>query len=220
MNKVVIYGNQSEARETYYCLKYYSDCEVVGFTVDREYIESDKLFQLPVVPFDIVKTAFPPDSYKMKIAVGYLQNNKIRKERYLSSKEMGYQLINFISPKAVIFPETEVGDNCLVSHFAVISPDAKIRNNVIIGSNCTLGHDVVVGDHCYFSNGVSIAGGVIVGPGCFIGTNATIRNKVSIGKECVIGAGALILENIENNKVYLGEPASELPISSDELSLG
>lgn len=83
-----------------------------------------------------------------------------------------------------------------------------------------MGHDVVVGDHCFLSNGVSIAGGVIIGPGCFISTNATIRNKISIGKECVIGAGAVILENIEEKKVYLGEPASELPISSDELYLG
>lgn len=219
MDKIIIYGNKSIAREAFYYLKYYSDYKVVGFTVDREYMESDTLLQLPVLPFDIVETAFPSNGHKMLIAVGYVQNNKIRKERYFRSKEMGYQLINFISPKSILHPETAVGDNCIIGHNTVISPDARIGNNVIIASGCMIGHDVIIGDHCFFSPGVSVAGSVDIGSCCFLGTNATIRNKVSIGKECVIGAGAVILEDIEDRSVYLGEPATKLPIFSDELSL-
>jgi sugar O-acyltransferase (sialic acid O-acetyltransferase NeuD family) len=220
MDKIIIYGNKSIAREAFYYLKYFSDYKVVGFTVDREYMESDTLLQLPVSPFDIVETAFPPNRHKMLIAVGYVQNNKIRKERYFRSKEMGYQLINFISPKSILHPETAVGDNCIIGHNTVISPDAKIGNNVIIASGCMIGHDVIIGDHCFFSPGVSVAGSADIGSCCFLGTNATIRNKVSIGKECVIGAGAIILENTEDKSVYLGEPATLLPISSDKLPLG
>ncbi|OGW37726.1 MAG: hypothetical protein A2Y97_13415 [Nitrospirae bacterium RBG_13_39_12] len=220
MEKVILFGNQSVAKEIFFYLKYFSDYEVVGFTVDREYLESDSLFELPVSPFDIVETVFPPDKHKMFIAVGYVQNNKIRKERYFQSKEMGYQLINFISPKSIIYPGTMEGDNCKIGHYAVISPGAKIGNNVIIGNGCMIGHDVIIGDHCYFSGGVSVAGSVSIGSCSYLGTNSTIRNKVSIGKECVIGAGAIILENTEDRSVYLGEPATLLPISSDKLPLG
>jgi sugar O-acyltransferase (sialic acid O-acetyltransferase NeuD family) len=220
MEKVVIFGNGSEAKETYHFLKHFFDYHIVGFTVDREYIESDSMFQLPVIPFDVVEKTFIPKTHHMYIAVGYVQNNRIRKERYCRAKEMGYQLINLISPKSVIFPETVIGDNCAIGHFTVVSPDAKIGNNVLIGSNSAIGHDVVIGDHCFFSNGVTIAGGVTIGSSCFISTGVTIRNKVAIGNDCVIGAGAIILENIGDKKVYLGEPATELPISSDELSLG
>jgi sugar O-acyltransferase (sialic acid O-acetyltransferase NeuD family) len=220
VEKVIIYGNESMARDSFYFLKYYSDYEVVGFTVDRAYVGSGTLFKLPVTPFDTVETAFPPNSHKMLIAVGYVQNNRIRKERYNQSKEMGYRLINSISPKAVIYPETEIGDNCIIGHYAVISADAKIGNNVIIGHSCTIGHDVFIGDHCFLSTDVSIAGSVNIGSSSYLGTNATIRNKVSIGKECVIGAGAIILENVEDRSVYLGEPATLLPISSNELPLG
>ena len=208
------------ARETFNSLKYFSEYEVAGFTVDREYLDSESLFQLHVTPFDIVETIFPPDKYKMFIAVGYVQNNKVRKERYFRSKEMGYQLINFISPKSINNPETAIGDNCYIGHYTVISPDVKIGNNVIIGNGCMIGHDVVIGDHCFFSNGVSIAGGVSIESACFFGTNSTMRNNISIGKECVIGAGAIILENTEYRSVYLGEPATKLAISSDELPLG
>jgi sugar O-acyltransferase (sialic acid O-acetyltransferase NeuD family) len=220
MEKVVLFGNTSTARETFFGLKYYSDYAVVGFTVDREYFESDRLCELPVVPFDVVETVFPPGKHKMLIAVGYVQNNRVRKERYFQLKEKGYQLINFISPKAIMYPGSAEGDNCIIGHYTVISPGAKIGNNVIIGNGCMIGHDVIIGDHCYFSGGVCVAGNVSIGSCSYLGTNATIRNKVSIGKECVIGAGAIILENTEDRSVYLGEPATLLPISSDELPLG
>jgi sugar O-acyltransferase (sialic acid O-acetyltransferase NeuD family) len=219
MQKVVIYGNKSMAREFFFCLKYYSDYAVEGFTVDREHLDSDQLLQLPVVPFDSVKTAFSPDEYKMLIAVGYVQNNKIRKDRYLRSKEMGYTLIQYISPHAIVHPETVVGDNCFIGHCTVVSPDARIGNDVIIGSNCKVGHDVIVGDHCFLSPGVSVVGSVNIGSSCYFGTNATIRNRISIGEECVIGAGAIILEDTKDRSVYLGEPATLLPISSNMLAL-
>jgi sugar O-acyltransferase (sialic acid O-acetyltransferase NeuD family) len=220
MEKVVIFGNKSVAREAFYYLKYYSGYEVVGFTVDRRYLESDTLCQKPVVPFDVVKNTFPPEKYKMLIAVGYVQNNKIREERYFQSKEIGYQLINFISPNSILHPETIVGDNCIIGHYTVISPDAKIGNNVIIASGCIIGHDVIIGDHCFFSPGVVVAGSVNIGSRSYLGANSTIRNKISIGNECVIGAGAIMLENAEDRSVYLGEPATLLPISSDKLPLG
>jgi sugar O-acyltransferase (sialic acid O-acetyltransferase NeuD family) len=220
MEKIVIYGNKSLAREFFFCLKYFSDYEVVGFTVDRELLGSSRHCNLDVIPFDSVETVFPPDSHKMLIAVGYVQNNKIRKERYFRSKEMGYELINFTSPKAIIHPETAIGDNCFIDHYVIIPPDVTIGNNVIIRSGCNIGHDVVIGDHCFFSPGVSIGGTVNIGPYSFFGMSSIVRNKVSIGKECVIGAGALILESAEDRSVYLGEQATKLPILSCDLPLG
>jgi sugar O-acyltransferase (sialic acid O-acetyltransferase NeuD family) len=219
MEKVIIYGNKSMAREFFFCLKYYSDYAVEGFTVDRECLESDTLLGLPIIPFDRVETEFPPAEYKMLIAVGYVQNNKIRKDRYYRSKEMGYQLINFISPSAILHPETTLGDNSFIGHYSVVSPDATVGNNVIIGNSCTIGHDVHVADHCFLSPCVSVSGSVEIGSCSFLGTSATIRNKVSIGKECVIGAGAVILESTKDGSVYLGEPATLLPISSHDLPL-
>jgi len=220
MEKVIIFGNQSIAREAFYWLKYYSNYEVVGFTVDRYLLESDTLCQRPVIPFDVVETTFPPEQFKMLIAVGYVKNNKIREERYFQSKKIGYQLINFISPNSILHPESAIGDNCVVGHYAVISPNARIGNNVFIASGCMIGHDVIIHDHCFFSPGVVVAGSVDIGSNSYLGANATIRNKISIGKECVIGAGAIILENVKDRSVYLGEPATLLPISSEKLPLG
>jgi sugar O-acyltransferase (sialic acid O-acetyltransferase NeuD family) len=218
VEKVVLFGNKSMAREAYNDLAYYSDHQVVGFTVDREYIEKDRLYNLPVVPFDEVASVFPPDHYRMLIAVGYVAVNKLRAERYLQAKNMGYQFITFVSPRAITYPGLGIGDNCQISPGCVISPDVMIGNDVSIGPGSMISHDVSIGDHCFLSSGVAVSGGVTIGPYCLLGTNATIRNRIRIGRGCVIGAGALVLEDLEDKSVCLGPAAELLPISSEKLS--
>jgi len=220
VTKVIIYGNKAVARETYHCLKHYSDYDVSGFTVDSKSWEDDRLCGLPVIPFDRVALEFPPDTHRMFVAVGYVRNNAVRRDRYLMAKNMGYELITFISPTAIVYPETTVGDNCLVDHHAVISADARIGNDVIISAGCLVGHDVVIGDHCFLAGGVSVAGGVSIGSCSYLGMRSVIRNGISIGSNCVIGAGAILLEDAADNSVHLGEAATLLPVSSDNLPLG
>jgi len=220
MKKVVIYGNKSTAQEAYSQMKYFSDFEVLGFSVDRDYIKTDHLFDLPVVPFDEVEQKFSPEQHAMLIAVGYLKNKMIRHERYLQAKEKGYRLINLVSPKSVIHRENLTGDNCIIGHYTIIPDSARIGNNVIIGSGSNIGHDVTIGDNSILSSGVLIAGSVSIGESCYLSTGCIIRNRAAIGKECVIGAGAIIFENTKDRSVYLGEPARLLPISSLDLPLG
>ena len=220
MEKLIIYGNKSVARGAYSGFRRNPKYEVVAFTVDREYLEGDRFCDLPIVPFDTVKNEFPPEAHRMFIAVGYVGANKIRKERYLRSKEMGYRLVSAVNPTAIVNPEMTIGENCIVGPFAVVSESARIGNNVFISTACTIGHDVVIGDHCFLSDGVSVGGSVSIGARSYLGIRSIIRNKVSIGNDCVIGAGALMLQDAEDGCVYMGEPATLLPISSDKLPLG
>lgn len=220
MEKIVIYGNRAVALGMYHAFKGRPNYEVVAFTVDRESLQGDRFCDLPVIPFDLVKSAFPPETHKMFIAVGYVNNNRIRRDRYLSSREMGYQLPTLISPAAAISPHTPIGDNCLIGNFTGIATTARIGNNVWIGDGCIIGEDVVIGDHCYLSAGVAIAGFSSIGSCCYFGIRSTVRNKVSIGNDCVIGAGALMLEDAADGSVYMGERATLLPIPSNKLPLG
>jgi sugar O-acyltransferase (sialic acid O-acetyltransferase NeuD family) len=220
LEKLIIYGNKSVARGAYSGFRRNPKYEVVAFTVDREHLEGDRFCELPIVPFETVSKDFPPATHSMFIAVGYVENNKIRKDRYLRSKEMGYRLVNAISPTAVVSPECTIGENCIIGHFVVISDNVRIGSNVFISTACTIGHDVVIGDHCLLSDGVSVGGSVSIGSCAYLGMRSIIRNRVSIGNDCVIGAGALMLEDAEDGCVYMGEPATLLPISSEKLPLG
>jgi sugar O-acyltransferase (sialic acid O-acetyltransferase NeuD family) len=219
MEKVVLFGTGAMASDIYVHLTHDSPYEVAAFAVDRDRIKEDTLLDLPVVPFDDVQSIYPPDEYRMLIAVGYTQLNRLRAERYQQAKAMGYRLINYVNSKATVWPGAVIGENCLIGINSIVSAFAKIGNNVIVGSGSLVPHYTVIGDHCFVGAGVTLSGFVTVGPYSFLGTGAVVRNNVTIARECVIGAGALILEDTEERGVYMGKQAGKLPISSDKLQV-
>ena len=216
---VVLFGNGAVAQALYVELSTEACFNVVGFTVDREYIKEDSLLGLPVVPFDQVAKHYPPDRHRMIVALGFVHVNKLRAERCATAKNMGYQLLSHVSPLATTWPDLVIGENCIISHNCIINPFVTLGDNVYLGAGSIIGHHAVIKDHCFVAGGVVIAGGVTVGPYSFLGTGSTIRNRVIIASRNVIGAGAIILENTKNNGVYMADAAVELPISSDKLNL-
>lgn len=217
--KVVLYGNAAVAATCYARLKRDSTYEVVGFTVDREYMKEEEYCGLPMVSFEEVSTVFPPEQYRMMICVGFVRVNQIRADRFREAKKMGYRLINYVSSQATIWPDQILGENCRIGNNSIIQPFAKIGNNVFIGDGVVIGHHTIIEDHCFIASGVIIAGSVTIGQSSFLGTGAVIRNQITIGKENIIGAGSVILENTRERAVYMAAAAEELGITSDKLSL-
>lgn len=219
MEKVILYGNGSVARMTWLALKHDSPYEVAAFTVDRAFIDQPTLLDLPVVPFEDVLNLYPPDEYRMMVAVGYVRGNQTRAEKYYQVKDMGYQLISYVSSQALVAPEVTIGENSVIAANSIISGFVKIGDNVRIGVGSYIGHDSVVHDHCFISDYVVVGGTVTIEPYCFVGLNATLRNRIKIARQCYIGAGSVILQDTKEKQVYMARPAELLPISSDELPL-
>lgn len=217
--KVVLFGNASVATSLYVELSHDSKYDVVGFTVDRQYLKEDRLFGLPVVPFDQAAKFYPPEQHHMMVAVGFVQVNRVRAERCRLAKKMGFRLMSYVSPKATTWPGFVLGENCMIACNCVINPFAEINDDVHIGAGSIIGHHTLIKDHCFVASGVVIAGGVTVESYSFLGTGSVIRNRVTIASGSVIGAGSVILEDTKENGVYLANPAEELPISSDRLNL-
>ncbi|MBW1786272.1 MAG: acetyltransferase [Deltaproteobacteria bacterium] len=219
IRSVVLFGNGAVATTLCILLTYDSDYDVVGFTVDRPYMTADRLLDLPVMPFDRVVSVYPPDRHAMMVAVGFTQMNRLRAERCRMAKEMGYELVSYVSSKATTWPGLVIGQNCRLADNCVVQPFAEIGDDVFLGNGVIIGHHTVIQDHCFVASGVVIAGGVTLEPYCFLGIGATIRNGVTIARECVIGAGSVILENTQEKGVYMTESAKTLNISSDQLML-
>jgi len=206
MTDVVVFGLGKLAELAHFYFTHDSDYRVVAFTSDDGGIYGGRFIGLPVVPFDKVEEHYPPDKFKMFVAIGYTQLNTTRAEKYYVAKKKGYELVSYICSKATYWDDLSMGDNCFILENQVIQPTVKIGNNVIIWSGNHFGHNVVIGDHCYISSHVVLCGGVKVGPYSFIGVNATVRDEVIIGEKCVIGAGALILGDAPDKAVYVAKP--------------
>lgn len=217
MDKIIIFGNSVFAEHIYYLLTHDSKYEVVAFTVDKKYIVDNELFGLPVVPFETVEKVYSPQVFGISVAISFQRVNKLREEKYIQARAKGYQLINYVSSRALVLSEYPMGDNCIISENSSIGPFVRIGNDVFIGTGAMIGHHVVIKDHCFISPGAVVLGGVTVEEFSLIGANATVKEEVKIARESIVGIGASITKDTKEGGVYFNPPPQLYGKRSDEL---
>jgi sugar O-acyltransferase (sialic acid O-acetyltransferase NeuD family) len=202
VSEVVLFGTGDFAQVACEYLRADSPHEVVAFTVHERYIEEPALLGLPVVPFEQLRESHPPGKHALFVAIGFSRVNSTRRDIYLECKSQGYDLISFVSSKAIHWGELELGDNCFVFEANVIQPFVRIGSNVILWSGNHVGHHTKIEDHCFIASHVVISGNVTIGAETFVGVNATFRDGITVAPRSVIGAGALIMKDTDEGGVY------------------
>jgi len=165
-------------------------------------------------------TLYPPDKVKLIIPLGCIRINGLRMARFDRAIELGYDLINYVSTRASVWPNQNLGKNCLIYEHAVIQPFSEIGDNVIIRSAAHISHHCVIGSHSFIAAGATFGGNVKVEERCFIGLGAVIRNGLKIASRSFIGAGAVVISDTDPDGVYVGNPAKKLVKSSMEVTRG
>lgn len=217
MSHVVVFGTSQWADLALLYLTHDSPHDVVGFTVDGDYLVQPHFRGLPVCAFEEVEQVHPPDAVALFIPISFKRMNHVRAERFYTAKEKGYELISYVSSKATTFPDFSCGENCFILEDNTIQPFVEIGDNVVIWSGNHIGHHSTIGDHVMITSHVVISGACTIEPYCFFGVNATVRDETVIGRETVVGAAVAIMSDTEPFSVYktLGtEPAG---FRSDEL---
>ena len=211
MNKIIIFGTAEIASLAQFYFTHDSDHDVIGFTVDDDYIDEDHFEGLPVIPFSELNKSYPSDQYQMHVALSYNKLNQIRAEKYNQAKEAGYQLVSYVSSKSTTWPDLKIGDNCFILEDQTIQPSVTIGNNVMLWSGNHIGHGTHIGDHTYFASHVVISGHCKIGERCFLGVNATLKDFLTIGDDVFIAMDASVTKDLESGATVLAPPASILP---------
>ena len=219
MAKLVIFGAGDIARLAHYYFTRDTEHEVVAFTVDERYRKSDSFLDLPLLPFEAVAEAYPPDDYRMFVALSYVSMNTVRATKYHEAKSSGYQLASYVSSRCSFLTDNPVGENCFILEDNTIQPFVRIGNNVTLWSGNHIGHDSVIRDHVFIASHIVVSGHVEVGEYCFIGVNATLRNSIRIAPHTLIGAGAVIMKDTVEGGVYLPRRAALSDKKSNEIDL-
>ena len=214
--KLVIVGAGEFAEIAYHYFTLWSYYEVVAFSVEKNFIEKEQLFNLPVISFEDLDKSYSTKTHKIFVAVTYTQLNRVRTRLYRKAKEKGYSFATFIHPTAFVDETVQIGENCFIFELNNIQYNAKIGNNVILWSKNHIGHRTFVKDNCFLSSGVTVSGYCEIGESSFLGINSCIADYRKIAKDCIIGAGAVVLKDSEAGKVYVGNPAKPLEKSSYE----
>jgi sugar O-acyltransferase (sialic acid O-acetyltransferase NeuD family) len=198
-HKLIILGDSVFAQIAYEYFTYDSEYQVVAFSVEKNYLKNDKLFDLPIVAFEKLNEIYPPAQHKFFAALVFSQRNKLRARLYHEAKAKGYSPASYISPRAFVWRNVEIGEHCFILEDNVVQPFAKIGNNVILWSSNHIGHHSTIKDHCFVMPSCVISGFVELGEYCAIGSNTTIANNLVVGNNCQIETAATVLASVEKD---------------------
>ena len=202
--RLILIGDTAFAQVAYEYFTHDSPYEVVAFSVERTYLTKDSLFGVPVVPFEELSARFAPESHAFFVATTYAQMNGLRARLYQEAKSKGFAPASYISSRAFVWSNCQVGEHCFIFENNVVQPFVRIGNNVVLWSGNHIGHHSVVEDHCFLSSHVVVSGYVHIGQSCFLGVNATIANNLTIGHHCLIGAGSLVIGDLGDHQKATG----------------
>ena len=136
--KLVIVGDGETAEMAYEYFTYDSPYDVVAFAVEAEYARKSEFAGLPVVHFEEVERLYPPGTHEAFAAISYTQLNRVRARLYQATKAKGYILASYVSSKAFVWRNVEIGENCF------LGVNSCIANNIQIAPDCVIGMGAVI----------------------------------------------------------------------------
>lgn len=217
---LIIVGDSAFAEIAYEYFTHDSPYRVVAFAVEREFLKRDVLMGLPVIAFEDLPDRFEPASHAFYAAMVYTDMNRLRTRLYQATKALGYTPASYISSRAFVWRNVELGEHVFIFEDNTVQPFVRIGDNVVLWSGNHIGHHSSIGDNCFIASHVVVSGFCNVGANCFIGVNATFGNNLDVGDDCLIGAGALIARDVPEDTLVKGNLAAGAPGVRARFGLG
>jgi sugar O-acyltransferase (sialic acid O-acetyltransferase NeuD family) len=201
---LVILGDSAFAEIACEYFTHDSAYEVEAFAVESAYLKKDRLFGLPVVALEQLEQHYPPDRFEFFAAVVYTQLNRLRARLYATMKARGYRAASYVSPKAFVWPNAQLGEHCFIFEDNTIQPFVTLGNNVVLWSGNHIGHHSTIEDHVFIASHAVVSGFCRIGNSSFLGVNCTVSNNVSVGPDNWLGPGVVITHNTDADKLFKG----------------
>lgn len=138
------------------------------------------------------------------IAIG---SNALRDRLGSLATELGYSLVNAISPLAQVSPTASIGKGVAIMAGAIINAEAVIGDLAIINTGATIDHDCSIGRAVHIAPQSALAGNVTVADGAFLGIGCKVIPGMTIGREVTLGAGTVVIRDVPAYAKAVGVPA-------------
>ena len=139
-----------------------------------------------------------------------LGSNRLRARLGQHLRDLGFELVNAISPHAIVSPSARLGTGIAIMAVAVINAEACIGDLAIINTGATIDHDCDIGAAAHVAPQCALAGNVSIGAGAFLGVGCKAIPDVAVGAQATVGAGAVITAPIPPGAKAVGIPARVL----------
>lgn len=134
------------------------------------------------------------------------------------------KLIGYVASSAEISGDSyftgnkiHIGENVFINKFCRFYSHCNEGSEIFIGDNVAIAMGVTFTTHTHQIGSSrrraprdTIFKPIVIEDGCWIGANVTILPGVRIGKGTVVGAGSIVVHNLDENSVYVGNPARKI----------
>ncbi len=201
LEKLVIVGLSTNARHVFEFVTAYGLYEVIGFTVNKQYMISDSFKNLPIYPLEELEQHIDKNNVKLFVALLWNRLNADRKELFEKLSETGWRFANIISPYSQVRGNIE-GTNVWIHDYVVIQNDTTIKNNVAIMGMSLVGANCEISSHCFLGARSTIGGGSRIGEQTFVGMNCTVFDQTTVGRKCILGACTAVKRDVPDFSLY------------------
>ena len=207
--KIILLGSGGHAGIVLDIIEEMDVYNIVG-VVTKEEIPAGKFNGYKILGDDNVLTELLKDGItKAVIGVGGFKDNVSRKKIFTKLKEMSFEIVPAIHPKAIISRSVTINEGMVAFAGVVINPNVRIGNNVIIATGATIDHETELNDHVLVSAGVTVGANSYIREGALLALGSKIISGVTVGRNVLIGAGAVVVKDCIEPGTYLGTPAKK-----------
>lgn len=201
-DKLIIVGDSLFAEIAHEYFAYDSDYEVVAFSVSQDHMTRSEFHGLPVVPLERLRDELDPAAHDVYAAITYGDVNRLRARLAQEAKAQGFGLASYVSSRAFVWRNVELGEHCFVFEDNTIQPFVKVGSNVVMWSGNHIGHHTTIGDNVFIASHAVISGSVHVGDNSFVGVNTTVVNDIAVGQDNWLGPHVVITRETEPNSFW------------------
>lgn len=185
---------------------------IVGFLDDDFQYKGQEVRGIPVLgPISLLRTLRTTDGIESVYCP--LGNNKLRVKFLTMSRDLGYDIPNYIHPSVVVSPHVTIGNGVYILLGTTIMPHTVIKDFVMISMGVHLAHHNVLEEGVFLSTGCNFGASIHAHKYAYCGISSTIMTGIQeLGEDCLIGAGAVVIKDVPDRAVMAGVPAKVLRI--------
>lgn len=101
--------------------------------------------------------------------------------------ERGFKLEPFISPRAMLAGNVQVGANAFIGDGAIVGHSSRIDYNSVLLPGVQVGSGAYIRPSCWLETGVTVGDSTQIGAHCTLRMGALVGPKVKIGRNCELG---------------------------------
>jgi len=144
----------------------------------------------------------------LMIGIGY---RYIQKRKFFFDKfSPTIAFARIIHSSCIIHTSAIIGAGVAIYPGCIIDKNVVIGNNVLLNLGSVVAHDSVIGAHSFIAPRVTFSGFVKLDELNFVGTGSILIDNISVASNCTLGAGTVVIKDINNQGVYVGNPAKKI----------